>query len=228
MCALPAAATLVPSRDRPCVAHLAIHTLPADRNAYLPSLEEELVQHMKTILMEKPANPKAKLVELLNGGDGYYVFNSKGNEASAKGGKEFDKRKAAILFIEYQNEFTTVGGKMHDAVKGNMEVTGMLSKSATVAEACRKAGMKVMHAGAPGQSNNCRPSPTLRDTLSKSGAVARRCSLRRVQSRSQRPSRCRSAAYLSLPAAVPHSYTSYHTAAPPHCHPSRRRSDHVR
>ena len=35
---------------------------------------------------------------------------------------------------------------MHDAVKGVMESTGMLDKSATVAEACRKAGMKVMHA----------------------------------------------------------------------------------
>jgi len=35
---------------------------------------------------------------------------------------------------------------MYDAVKGNMEATGMLGKSVAVAEACRKAGVKVMHA----------------------------------------------------------------------------------
>ena len=110
------------------------------------------MQHMKTILLEQPADPKAKLIELLSGGDSYYVFNSKGNEGGAKGGTEFDKTKAAVLFIEYQNEFVTEGGKLHGAVKGNMEKTGMLEKSVAVAEACRKAGVKVMHAGARRQS----------------------------------------------------------------------------
>jgi len=64
----------------------------------------------------------------------------------AKGGKTFDPAKAAVLFIEYQNEFCTPGGKMHDAVKGVMEKTGMLEKSAGVADACRQGGkVTVMH-----------------------------------------------------------------------------------
>ena len=56
---------------------------------------------MKTVLLEKPADGKARLVELLGG---FYVHNAKGSESNAKGGKEFDASKAAILFIEFQNE----------------------------------------------------------------------------------------------------------------------------
>ena len=37
--------------------------------------------------------------------------------SEAKGGCEVDPAKTAVVFIEYQNEFTTEGGKMHDAVK---------------------------------------------------------------------------------------------------------------
>ena len=32
-------------------------------------------------------------------------------------GCDVDAKKTAVLFIEYQNEFTSEGGKMHDAVK---------------------------------------------------------------------------------------------------------------
>eukprot|EP00966_Prymnesium_polylepis_P332808 7388287-Prymnesium_polylepis.1 len=66
--------------------------------------------------------------------------------ASAKGGLDaVDPSKTAVLFIEYQNEFTTQGGKLHDGVKGVMASTGMLNKSAAVAAAVREAGAKVMH-----------------------------------------------------------------------------------
>ena len=37
--------------------------------------------------------------------------------SEAKGGCAVDQAKTAVVFIEYQNEFTTEGGKMHDAVK---------------------------------------------------------------------------------------------------------------
>ena len=37
--------------------------------------------------------------------------------SEAKGGCDVDPAKTAVVFIEYQNEFTTEGGKMHDAVK---------------------------------------------------------------------------------------------------------------
>jgi len=67
--------------------------------------------------------------------------------AMAKGGQEIlDPKKTAILFIEYQNEFTTVKGKLHDGVKDVMGATGMLAKSVEVAKACRAVGAKVMHA----------------------------------------------------------------------------------
>ena len=38
------------------------------------------------------------------------------------------------------------GGKLHDAVKGCMDETGMLAKSAALAKKARGAGVKVFHA----------------------------------------------------------------------------------
>merc|ERR1711962_686387 len=52
----------------------------------------------------------------------------------------------ALILIEFQNEFTTEGGKLHDAVKDVMASTGMLDKAVSVAEKARKAGVKVIHA----------------------------------------------------------------------------------
>merc|ERR1712193_1362 len=54
--------------------------------------------------------------------------------------------KTAVLFIEYQNEFTTEGGKLHDAVKEVMVANDMLKNSSSVAAAVRKSGAKVFHA----------------------------------------------------------------------------------
>lgn len=45
--------------------------------------------------------------------NGYRVFGP----SEAKGGCAVDPAKTAVIFIEYQNEFTSEGGKMHDAVK---------------------------------------------------------------------------------------------------------------
>ena len=58
--------------------------------------------------------------------------------ADAKGGVQVNPSRTAVLFIEYQNEFTTEGGKLHDAVKGTMG--DMLSMSAMVADKARAAG----------------------------------------------------------------------------------------
>ena len=44
---------------------------------------------------------------------GYRVFDP----SEAKGGCAVDPAKTAVVFIEYANEFTSEGGKMHDAVK---------------------------------------------------------------------------------------------------------------
>ena len=73
-----------------------------------------------------------------------------------------DPTKTALLFIEYQNEFTTEGGKLHGSVRDNMETTGMLEKSAELAKQMRKLGIRIFHAPisfTPDGSDN--PNPNL-------------------------------------------------------------------
>jgi len=62
-----------------------------------------------------------------------------------KGGCEVVPERTAMVCIEYQNEFTTPGGKLHDAVKGVMESANMLAKTAATVAALRSAGGVVMH-----------------------------------------------------------------------------------
>ena len=66
--------------------------------------------------------------------------------ADAKGGTNVVPDKTALLFIEYQNEFTSEGGKLHDAVKDCMAKNDMLQKSADLADTARAKGVKVFHA----------------------------------------------------------------------------------
>ena len=63
-----------------------------------------------------------------------------------KGGFGIDPSKCAILCIEFQNEFTTEGGKLYNSVKENMEANGMLEKSSKLAQEMRKVGVKIFHA----------------------------------------------------------------------------------
>lgn len=57
-----------------------------------------------------------------------------------------DPSTTALVLIEYQNDFTSPGGVLHDAVKGVMERTQMLEKTQRVAAAARAKGITVMHA----------------------------------------------------------------------------------
>ncbi|CAB9506659.1 amidohydrolase RutB [Seminavis robusta] len=57
-----------------------------------------------------------------------------------------DPKETALLFIEYQNEFTTEGGKLHGAVKECMEKTNMLENSKKLMDAAREAGCTIIHA----------------------------------------------------------------------------------
>merc|ERR1719446_1192201 len=66
--------------------------------------------------------------------------------ADAKGGCKIEPSKTALVCIEFQNEFTTEGGKLFPAVKGVMESTDMLAKTAATATAVRAAGGAVFHA----------------------------------------------------------------------------------
>jgi ureidoacrylate peracid hydrolase len=57
-----------------------------------------------------------------------------------------DPKTTALLLIEYQNDFTTQGGTLHEGVKAVMEGTQMLPNSVEVAKRARAAGVTVMHA----------------------------------------------------------------------------------
>ncbi len=57
-----------------------------------------------------------------------------------------DAATTAVVLIEYQNDFTTAGGALHDAVAPVMASTGMLANTGRVVRAAREAGVTVMHA----------------------------------------------------------------------------------
>lgn len=57
-----------------------------------------------------------------------------------------DPATTAVVLIEYQNEFTTEGGVLHEAVAPVMEQTGMLDKTVELVAAARTAGTTIMHA----------------------------------------------------------------------------------
>lgn len=59
---------------------------------------------------------------------------------------ELNPATTAVVLIEYQNEFTSAGGVLHDAVSGVMDKTGMLAKTVAFVEAARAAGVTIMHA----------------------------------------------------------------------------------
>jgi len=53
--------------------------------------------------------------------------------------------ETALVLIEYQNEFTSEGGKLHDAVKDVMAETNMLANSAKMLNFARGSGCTVVH-----------------------------------------------------------------------------------
>jgi ureidoacrylate peracid hydrolase len=57
-----------------------------------------------------------------------------------------DPSKTAVVLIEYQNDFTSEGGALHEAVEPVMESTGMLDKTAALVAAAREAGATIVHA----------------------------------------------------------------------------------
>jgi ureidoacrylate peracid hydrolase len=57
-----------------------------------------------------------------------------------------DPKTTALLLIEYQNDFTSEGGALHNGVKAVMESTNMLANTERLAEQARKAGVTVMYA----------------------------------------------------------------------------------
>ena len=60
-------------------------------------------------------------------------------------------RTTALVLIEYQNDFTTPRGKLHEAVKAVMESTNMLENTVEMVDEARKAGATIV-AGSGGGS----------------------------------------------------------------------------
>jgi ureidoacrylate peracid hydrolase len=57
-----------------------------------------------------------------------------------------DPKTTAVVLIEFQNDFTSEGGALHDAVSEVMDKTKMLDNTKALAGAARDAGATVMHA----------------------------------------------------------------------------------
>src|SRR5580700_10487997 len=54
-------------------------------------------------------------------------------------------KNTAVVLIEYQNDFTTQGGKLHEAVKPVMESTNMLENTVEMVKEARKAGATIVY-----------------------------------------------------------------------------------
>jgi ureidoacrylate peracid hydrolase len=63
-----------------------------------------------------------------------------------KRGSQMDPKKTAVVLIEYQNDFTSEGGALHNAVKGVMEKTDMLSHTVETVQKARETGATIIHA----------------------------------------------------------------------------------
>lgn len=59
---------------------------------------------------------------------------------------KLNPEKTAVVLIEFQNDFTSDGGSLHEAVKGVMDETGMLSNAVETAEKARSMGATIIHA----------------------------------------------------------------------------------
>ncbi len=59
---------------------------------------------------------------------------------------QLDPEKTALVLIEFQNEFTSDGGVLHDAVAPVMNKTGMLANTVALVDAARAAGVAILHA----------------------------------------------------------------------------------
>ncbi|TWE10276.1 cysteine hydrolase family protein [Rudaeicoccus suwonensis] len=57
-----------------------------------------------------------------------------------------DPSRTAVVLIEFQNEFTSPGGVLHDAVAPVMDKTGMLANTVAFVDKARAAGVTIMHA----------------------------------------------------------------------------------
>ena len=53
--------------------------------------------------------------------------------------------ETAVIFIEFQNDFCSEGGKLHDAVRGEMSRLGTLANAKKLLAGARRMGCKIIH-----------------------------------------------------------------------------------
>ncbi|MCB0132624.1 MAG: cysteine hydrolase [Caldilineaceae bacterium] len=59
---------------------------------------------------------------------------------------QLDPSKTAVVMIEFQNDFTSAGGSLHEAVRPVMEQTNMLAHAVETVERARALGATIIHA----------------------------------------------------------------------------------
>ncbi|OLO05823.1 cysteine hydrolase [Salinicola socius] len=60
--------------------------------------------------------------------------------------RTLDAARTALVLIEFQNDFTSEGGALHDAVKEVMAGNDMLAKTRDLVARARAAGVSILHA----------------------------------------------------------------------------------
>ena len=56
-----------------------------------------------------------------------------------------DPKETAVVLIEFQNDFTSEGGTLHDAVKPVMESSNMLANTVEMVKKARELGATIVH-----------------------------------------------------------------------------------
>ena len=59
---------------------------------------------------------------------------------------QIDPKRTAVLLIEFQNDFASTGGTLHEAVKGVMASSNMLQNTVELVANARQLGMTIIHA----------------------------------------------------------------------------------
>jgi hypothetical protein len=94
----------------------------------LASLREETAEGLEEVIRHK-----------------YDVNTHRVYLGGVKGGRIVKPSKTALLLIEYQNEFASERGKLHEGVKEVMESTNTLQNTVDLVENARSVGVSILH-----------------------------------------------------------------------------------
>src|ERR1700722_12097883 len=85
----------------------------------------------------------------LRRGIGPYIsgsLNAACRKREITGSETMDPKSTAVVLIEYQNDFTTEGGTLHQAVKPVMDKTNMLANTVATVKKARELGATIVYA----------------------------------------------------------------------------------